>query len=66
MLEKIFAKFNINLRKENGRIRNVIDVLEDMYLRLTPTDFIQIMREIEEEEKEENVFDKARGRKYEG
>lgn len=66
MLEKIFIKYNIKLRKENGRLRNVVDVLEDMYLRLGGSDFSTIMNEVQEEEKEQNVFDRARGRKYEG
>lgn len=66
MLEEIFAKYNIKIRKENGRIRNAIDILEDMYLRLGNGDFSKIMYEIQEEEKECDVFDKARGRRYEG
>lgn len=66
MLEKIFKKYRIDLRDKNGNIRNVVDVLEDMYLKINPTEYNQIMFEVMEEEKYANIFDDARGRDYKG
>lgn len=66
MLEKIFKKHGIKLKDVNGNIRNVVDVLEDMYLKLSPAEFSKIMFEIMEEEKYANVFDDLRGRSYKG
>lgn len=65
-LEEILLKYNIEIRNKNGRLRNIVDVLEDFYLKLTPTEYNKIMFEISEEEKEINVFDKSRNRKYKG
>lgn len=65
-LEEIAAKYGIKLRDSNNELRNVVDVLEDLYLRLSPAEFVNFMYEISEEEKTFNVFDIERGRRYKG
>ncbi|MFW5889542.1 MAG: hypothetical protein ACOCUD_04095 [Bacillota bacterium] len=64
MLEDIYAKYGINLRDSNGNLRNVVDVLEDMYLKLNYHEFIKLQYEISEEELRNDIFDDSRGRKY--
>lgn len=64
MLKKIFKKYNIDLLDKNGQLRNVIDVLEDMYLKLSPKEFNLLTYEISEEEKYRNIFDEIRNRSY--
>jgi hypothetical protein len=65
-LEEIAKKYGIDLRDSDGDLRNVIDVLEDMFLRLSTAEYLKLMFEISEEEKNYNLFDDARGRKYRG
>lgn len=65
-LEQIFYKYRIRLRNSDGSLRDLVDVLEDMYLKLSSYEFTQIMYEIAEEEKFDNIFDLARGRAYRG
>lgn len=66
MLEQIFKKHGINIKDNNGNIRNAIDILEDMYLKLNTREFNKIMFELQEEERYSNIFDEARGRSYKG
>jgi hypothetical protein len=63
-LKERFEKYKINIFNEQHELRNVVDVLEDLYLKISPAEFSRIMYEISEEEKYSNIFDKARGRKY--
>jgi hypothetical protein len=65
-LEDIFKKFGIDLLDEEGNLRNLIDVLEDMYLKLNSFDFTKLMYEISEEEQYADIFDKIRGHRYGG
>lgn len=65
-LETIAKKYGITLRDKDGNLRNVVDVLEDMYLKLNLDEFLRLMYEISEEEKYSNIFDEARGRGYKG
>ena len=65
-LNEIFKKRGIELYDDQGELRNPIDIIEDMYLKLNSFQFTMLMREIEEEEKYSNIFDKARGREYNG
>ena len=51
ILEEILAAYGIQIRNADGSLRNVIDVIEDMYLKLTPNEFNRITMEIGEEEK---------------
>lgn len=66
ILEEVFANYGITLRNEDGSLRNLIDVLEDMYLKLTPFEFHKLTYELSEEEKYSNIFDQARERDYKG
>lgn len=63
-LEKILKKYGIPLRDQEGNIRNVVDVLEDFYLKVSASEYNKIMYEVSEEEKYYNIFDDARNRKY--
>jgi predicted secreted protein len=66
ILEEIFAQYGVKLLDENGNLRDVIDVIEDMYLKLSVREIQRIMMEISDEEKYSNIFDAARNRKYRG
>lgn len=66
ILEEVFATYGIQLRNLDGSLRNLIDVLEDMYLKLTPMEFHKLTFELAEEEKYSNIFDQARKRYYKG
>jgi hypothetical protein len=66
ILEEVFAAHGIQLRNSDGSLRNLIDVLEDMYLKLGPRDFNKLTFELSEEEKYSNIFDQARNRYYRG
>ena len=65
-LEDIFRKYGIELRDNDGVLRNPVDIIEDMYLRLLPVDILRIFNEIMEEEKFSNVFDESRNGPYGG
>lgn len=65
-LREIYAQYGIELRNKNGELRNTIDVLEDMFLKLNIQEFLEIHLEIAEEEKYANLFDNERGRSYKG
>lgn len=65
-LKEIFLKKGISLFNSKGELRNVIDVLEDMYLKLDAREYISLMIEAQEEEKYANIFDDARSREYRG
>ena len=60
-LEGIFNKKGILLKNNDGNYREVIDILEDMYLRLSPSQLTSLFYEIgEEEEMGNNIFQGAR------
>lgn len=65
-LREIYAQYGIELRDKNDELRNTIDVLEDMFLKLNIQEFLEIHLEIAEEEKYANLFDNERGRSYKG
>lgn len=65
-LEDIFRKYGIELKDSDGVLRNPVDIIEDMYLRLLPVDILRIFNEIMEEEKFSNVFDESRNGPYGG
>jgi len=65
-LETITKKYGIEIRNVDGDLRNVIDVLEDMFLKISTAEYLRLMFEIAEEEKNYNLFDDARGRSYRG
>ncbi|RLI51916.1 hypothetical protein DRO61_01155 [Candidatus Bathyarchaeota archaeon] len=66
MLETIMEKKGIALFKIDGSLRNVVDVLEDMFLRLNTSEIKMMFFEMSEDEKYANIFDNARGRSYRG
>lgn len=63
-LQKIYQQKGIELHNEDGSFRHVVDVLEDIYIKLNSSEFIEIGINIMEEEKNYNLFDEARGRPY--
>lgn len=64
-LEEIFNLYNISLKNED-QLRNVIDVLEDMYLKLNLEEYQKLMKAISESEKLYGpIFDKTRNKPYE-
>lgn len=66
ILEEVFASHGISLRNSDGTLRNLIDVLEDMYLKLSPAEFGRLTFELSEEEKYSDIFNQARSRGYQG
>lgn len=64
-LEKIFNTYNIDLT-QNGQFRHVVDVLEDMYLKLNLKEYQKLIETISEYEKTDGlIFDIARNKPYE-
>lgn len=65
-LEQIFEKYGVSLKDSTGELRNAIDILEDIYLKMNAAELKLLLFEISEEELNANIFDDARGRKYRG
>jgi len=65
-LEQIFEKYGVSLKDSTGELRNTIDILEDIYLKMNAAELKLLLFEISEEELNANIFDDARGRKYRG
>ncbi|MFW6030023.1 MAG: hypothetical protein ACOCRO_07180 [Halanaerobiales bacterium] len=64
-LEEIFEYHGISLRNDAGEIRNAVDVIEDMYLKLNPYEFGFIVDKISRtEQRVGHIFDKERQRQY--
>jgi hypothetical protein len=64
-LSDILQDKGIKLCNKDGSLRNVIDVLEDMYLKMSPNEFMYLVDEISRtESKEGHIFDKERNRLY--
>jgi hypothetical protein len=61
-LEKIFEKYGIKLISDwDGTQRDIVDIIEDMYLRLDSRSIIKLFNEIGEEERfGNNIFQEAR------
>lgn len=63
-LEIIFKSFNIELCDGNQH-RHVIDVLEDLFLKLNIKEYQILMKSIAETESEKgHIFDQSRNRPY--
>ena len=63
-LEDIFKKYRIDI-KTNSMNRNPIDILEDLYLKISANDWNNIVKDISETESVEgHIFDEARNRFY--
>lgn len=65
-LEHILGKHGIHIKNSNGTMRNVVDVIEDLYLQISRDEYYNIMMEIAIAEVDFSVFDNSRGRPYEG
>lgn len=63
-LQELFKSEQIRITDENGNLRNLIDVLEDLYLCLSPSEYGRLMERIAEEELLSDVFNIARKGKY--
>lgn len=64
-LEKVFQSYNITL-KENQKYRHIVDILEDLYIKLNTDEYINLMSQIADiESKEGMIFDEARQKPYE-
>lgn len=63
-LEEILKAHGIDLY-ENNKLRNVVDVLEDLYLKVNQDNYTVLMQQIRQtEEIEGHIFDTARNRPY--
>jgi hypothetical protein len=63
-LENIFKKYKINLF-QNEQLRDPIDILEDLYLKLNTDEYVSLMKEISSTESlEGHIFDEARNKPY--
>lgn len=69
-LQEILGTHGIAIKNLDGSLRNVVDVLEDLYLKLAPSDFKQMQHEIalydmeNSSDKYLTIFDEAREREY--
>lgn len=64
-LEQIFDSYKIKL-KNNDIYRHPVDILEDMFLKLSTEEYRRMMELVSQiESKEGPLFDIARGRSYE-
>lgn len=63
-LESIYSKHGIELKNDSGDFRHVVDVLEDIYIKISSREFIDLGMTIAEEELHSNIFDESRGRKH--
>lgn len=64
-IQNIFNSYNIELIK-NGVYRHPIDILEDIYLKLSTKEYDDLVKTISRlETKDGHIFDDARDRPYE-
>lgn len=63
-LENIFTLYGIQL-KTNNEYRHIVDILEDIYLKLSVDEYKKLLQDISQVESTENfIFDQARNRPY--
>lgn len=58
-LEELLKEFGIYLKDEKG-LRNPIDVVEDLYIRISPADWKEIVQAIAGQERLHNIFQNQR------
>jgi hypothetical protein len=58
-LEELLGDFGIYL-KDNDQLRNPIDIIEDLYMRIAPVDWKEIVHAIAAQERIHNIFENAR------
>lgn len=59
-LETLLKDFGIYLKDERG-LRNPVDVIEDLYIRISPADWKEIVHAIAAQERIHNIFENQRG-----
>jgi hypothetical protein len=63
-LEQIFKKYNVNITSNNEN-RDAIDILEDIYLKITGDEWNRLCQDIANiESAQGDIFDEARNRPY--
>jgi hypothetical protein len=64
-LERIFESFGIAI-KHNNQDRHVVDVLEDIFLKINNEEFSLMMKQLAISESQKgHIFDQARNKPYE-
>lgn len=64
-LQNIFQSFGIDIQRNNQH-RHVVDVLEDIFLKISKEEFALIIEKIAAVESTEgHIFDQARNKPYE-
>lgn len=61
-LEELLKQFGIYL-KDEGQLRDPIDIIEDLYIRISPADWKEIVQAIAAQERIHNIFQEQRGEK---
>ena len=59
-IRDIYLEYGVDIRDKNGSLRNVIDVLEDIYFRVHKDEYKKIEQDIYFQTKVENVFEKEK------
>jgi hypothetical protein len=59
-IRDIYLKYGVDIRDKDGSLRNVIDVLEDIYFRVHKDEYKKIEQDIYFQTKVENVFEKEK------
>ena len=59
-IRDIYLQYGVDIRDKNGSLRNVIDVLEDIYFRVHKDEYKKIEQDIYFQTKVENVFEKEK------
>jgi len=58
-LETLLKEFGIYL-KDGGTYRHPVDIIEDLYIRISPADWKEIIHAIVAQEREHNIFQNQR------
>lgn len=58
-LEVLLKEFGIYL-KDKGELRDPVDIIEDLYIRISPADWKQIVQAIAAQERLHNIFQNQR------
>jgi uncharacterized protein with von Willebrand factor type A (vWA) domain len=59
-IRDIYLQYGVDIRDKNGSLRNVIDVLEDIYFRVHKDEYKKIEQDIYFQTKVEDVFQKEK------
>jgi uncharacterized protein with von Willebrand factor type A (vWA) domain len=59
-IRDIYLEYGVDIRDKNGSLRNVIDVLEDIYFRVHKDEYKKIEQDIYFQTKVEDVFQKEK------